>query len=292
MTVAPRPPKPLLILAGAAAMMSIGMGMRQSLGLFLPPVTHDLALRAADFTFAVAVQNIAWGVFQAPVGAIADKWGMRPAMMAGGILYVVAMLVMLSATGAAALTVSGALVGMALACTASSLAMTAAARAVSPERRSQILGLISACSSLGTLVIAPSVQFLLAGWHWHVAVILFIFLAIAIVPCAFMASAVDRIPRPEERSATMREVVGAAFTNRRYVVMSLAYFVCGLQLVFLTTHLPNYLAICGQDPMLSATALATVGGVNIFGSWFAGWLGGRYPNTSCWGCCTCCGLAC
>lgn len=278
MTVAPRPPKPLLILAGAAAMMSIGMGMRQSLGLFLPPVTHDLALRAADFTFAVAVQNIAWGVFQAPVGAIADKWGMRPAMMAGGILYVVAMLVMLSATGAAALTVSGALVGMALACTASSLAMTAAARAVSPERRSQILGLISACSSLGTLVIAPSVQFLLAGWHWHVAVILFIFLAIAIVPCAFMASAVDRIPRPEERSATMREVVGAAFTNRRYVVMSCAYFVCGLQLVFLTTHLPNYLAICGQDPMLSATALATVGGVNIFGSWFAGWLGGRYPK--------------
>jgi MFS family permease len=76
----------------------------------------------------------------------------------------------------------------------------------------------------------------------------------------------------------MREVVGTAFTSRRYLIMTFAYFVCGLQLIFLTTHLPNYLAICGQDPMLGATALATIGGVNIFGSWFAGWLGGRYPK--------------
>ena len=98
------------------------------------------------------------------------------------------------------------------------------------------------------------------------------------LPAAFMAGAVDRMPRPAEKRATMREVIGTAFTSRRYLVMTGAYFVCGLQLIFLTTHLPNYLAICGQDPMLSATALATIGGVNIFGSWFAGWLGGRYPK--------------
>ncbi len=278
MTDTVRLPRPVFILAGAAAMMSIGMGMRQSLGLFLPPVTHDLALKAADFTFAVAVQNIAWGLFQAPVGAIADKFGLRPAMLAGSVLYIVGMLVMLNAQNAAALTASGGLVGMALACTASSLAMTASARAVSTERRSQVLGLVGACSSLGTLLIAPSVQFLLARWHWHVGVIFFIVLAAAMVPAAFCAGGVDRMPRPEERRATMREVLGTALRSRRYLIMSCAYFVCGLQLVFLTTHLPNYLAICGQDPMLSATALATIGGVNIFGSWFAGWLGGRYPK--------------
>lgn len=278
MTDTARLPKPVMILAGAAVMMSIGMGMRQSLGLFLPPVTHDLALKAADFTFAVAVQNIAWGLFQAPVGAIADKWGLRPAMLTGGVLYIVGMLVMMSAGGAMALTVSGALIGMALACTASSLAMTASARAVSAERRSQVLGLVGACSSLGTLLIAPSLQFLLARWDWHVGVMLFIVLAVAMLPAAFMAGAVDRMPRPVEKRATMREVLGTALRSRRYLVMTGAYFVCGLQLIFLTTHLPNYLAICGQDPMLSATALATIGGVNIFGSWFAGWLGGRYPK--------------
>ncbi|MDR3532966.1 MAG: MFS transporter [Rhodopila sp.] len=278
MTGTARLPKPVMILAGAAAMMSIGMGMRQSLGLFLPPVTQDLALKAADFTFAVAVQNIAWGLSQAPVGAIADKWGLRPAMLAGGVIYILGMLVMLMAGGWAALTVSGGLIGIALSCTASSLAMTASARAVSPERRSQILGLVGACASLGTLLIAPSLQFLLARWDWHVGLVFFILLAVAMLPAAFMAGAVDRMPRPNEKRATMREVLGTAFRSRRYLVMTCAYFVCGLQLIFLTTHLPNYLAICGQDPMLSATALATIGGVNIFGSWFAGWLGGRYPK--------------
>jgi MFS family permease len=278
MSATARLPKPVMILAGAAVMMSIGMGMRQSLGLFLPPVTHDLALKAADFTFAVAVQNIAWGLSQAPIGAVADRWGLRRAMLAGGVIYILGMLVMLTATGSATLAVSGAMVGVAMSCTASSLAMTASARAVPPERRSQVLGLVGACSSVGTLLVAPSLQFMLARWDWRVGVVFFILLAVAMLPAAFMAGAVDRLPMPEERRATMREVVGTAFTNRRYLVMTCAYFVCGLQLVFLTTHLPNYLAICGEDPMLSATALATIGGVNIFGSWLAGWLGGRYPK--------------
>ena len=273
-----RLPKPVMILTGAAVMMSIGMGMRQSLGLFLPPVTHDLAITAADFTFAVAVQNIAWGLSQAPVGAIADKWGLRPAMLAGCVIYIIGMLAMLAADSAATLAISGGLVGIALSCTASSLAMTAAARAVSPERRSAILGVVGACSSVGTLVIAPSLQFQLARWDWHVGAVFFLLLTVAMLPAAYLAGGVDRMPRPIEQRATMREVVGQALRSRRYLVMSGAYFVCGLQLIFLTTHLPNYLAICGQDPMLSATALATIGGVNIFGSWFSGWLGGRYPK--------------
>lgn len=273
-----RLPKPVTILAGAAIMMSLAMGMRQSLGLFLPPVTHDLGLKAADFTFAIAVQNIMWGLCQAPVGAIADKWGMRPAMVAGGTIYLLAMAVMSTASGTATLTLSGAMIGVAMACTASSLAMTASARAVSPERRSAILGMVGACSSVGTLVIAPSLQFLLARWDWHVAMVLFLVLAAAIIPAAWCAGSVDRMPRPPERRATMGEVVGQAFRHRRYLVMTCSYFVCGLQLIFIGTHLPNYLAICGQDPMLGASALAIIGGVNILGSWTAGWLGGKFPK--------------
>jgi MFS family permease len=270
--------QPVMILTGAAVLMSIGMGMRQSLGLFLAPVTHDLAITAADFTFAVAVQNIVWGLSQAPVGMIADKWGIRPAMIFGVLLYLVGLLVMAEATGASSLAVSGGLVGIALSCTASSLAMTACARAVSPERRSSILGIVAACGSLGTLLIAPSLQFMLARWDWHFGVVFFILLAVAMVPAAFMAGAADRMERHAELRVSMREVIGQAMHHRGFVVMSVAYFVCGLQLIFLTTHLPNYLAICGMDPMLSATALATIGGVNIFGSWFAGWLGGRFPK--------------
>jgi predicted MFS family arabinose efflux permease len=271
-------PRPATILTGAAVMMSIGMGMRQSLGLFLPPMTHELAVTAADFTFAVAVQNITWGLAQTPAGVIADRWGLRPVMLVGGLIYVAGILVMLAAKGPVLLAVSGALVGIALAATASSLAMTASARAVHADRRSLILGVVGACSSIGTLAIAPAVQFLLARWDWRVGGVFFLLLTVAMLPAAFCAGAVDRMPHPPERRAAMREVVGSAMRDRRFLVMSIAYFVCGLQLIFLTTHLPNYLAICGADPMLSATALATIGGVNIFGSWLAGWLGGRYPK--------------
>src|SRR5258708_4660957 len=164
-------PKPVLILTGAAIMMSIGMGMRQSLGLFLPPITHDLALKAADFTFAVAVQNIAWGISQAPVGAIADKWGLRPVMLLGGLVYVVGMLVMLSAGGATTLAVSGGLVGIALSCTASSLAITAAALAVSAVRRSTTLGVVGSRCWIGRLASTPFVQFMRALSYWHVGLV-------------------------------------------------------------------------------------------------------------------------
>ncbi|HET7881246.1 MAG TPA: MFS transporter, partial [Acetobacteraceae bacterium] len=241
-------------------MMSLALGMRQCLGLFLPPVTRELGLTAADYTFGIAAQNIAWGVAQAPVGAVADKLGLRPVLLAGAALYVAAMLVMAVAGGVPALTVSGILTGVAVACTGSSLAMTATARAVSPARRSLLLGIVGAFSSVGTLVIAPVVQFMLERWDWRAGVALFVALALAMVPFAFLAGAVDRVPQPADKRAGMGEVIGMALRNRRFVVLCCTHFVCGLQLVFLNTHLPNYLALCGQDPMLSATALATIGG--------------------------------
>jgi MFS family permease len=271
-------PSAIVILIGASVMMSIAMGMRQCLGLFLRPVTQDLGLTAADFTFAVAIQNVAWGICQAPIGALADRWGIRPVLMSGSAIYVAAMVIMGTAGGVAALTLAGALVGIAVACTGSSLAMTAAARSASPERRSMILGIVGAFSSVGTLVIAPLLQFMLARWDWRVGVALFVLLALAMIPAAFMAGAVDRVPQPAAKRASMGEVVRVALSSRPFVVLCCTYFVCGLQLIFVSTHLPNYLAICGQDPMLSATALATIGGVNIFGSWMAGWLGGIYPK--------------
>ena len=278
MSATTRLPSPVFILIGASVMMSLAMGMRQCLGLFLPPVTRDLMLTASDFTFALAIQNIAWGVSQAPLGALADRFGLRPVLLSGAAIYVAAMGVMAMAGGLVLLTLSSAMIGIAVACTGSSLAMTATARAVSPERRSMLLGVVGAFSSVGTLVIAPLLQFLLTRWDWRIGVALFLLLALAMLPAAFMAGAVDKMPQPIQKRAGMGEVIGIALSNRRFVVLSCTYFVCGLQLIFLNTHLPNYLAICGQDPMLGATALAIIGGVNIVGSWTAGWLGGMYPK--------------
>src|SRR5438067_10767398 len=274
-----------MILTGAAVLLSLGMGIRQSFGLFLTPVTRDLAVTAADFTLAVAVQNIVWGLSQAPIGAVADRFGLRATMITGAAIYVVGLAVMAAAGGAAALIVSGGLIGVALSCTASSLGLTAAARAVSEARRSKTLGIVAAVGSLGTLMVPLATQALLARQAWQIGALFFLILAIAMLPAGFWAGGADRLPGGADRlpggaglRTTMRAVLSEAARHRPFLVMSGAYFVCGLNLVFLTTHLPTYLALCGQDPMLSAEALAVIGGMNCLGSLAAGWLGGRYPK--------------
>ena len=267
-----------LILIGAAVLLSVGMGIRQSLGLFLTPMTRDLGIAAADFTLAIAMQNIVWGLSQAPVGALADRFGLRVTLIAGAAIYVVGLAIMALAGGTAALLVSGAFIGIALSCTASSLAMTATARAVPEERRSKTLGIVSAAGSLGTLLVPLATQGLLAHEPWQIGVLFFLVLALVMLPAGFWAGGADYMPGRGTGRTSMREMLGQAMRHRPFLVMSGAYFVCGLNLVFLTTHLPTYLAICGQDPMLSAEALAVIGGMNCVGSLAAGWLGARYPK--------------
>jgi MFS family permease len=254
------------ILIGAAVLLSLGMGMRQSLGLFLTPLTRDLALTAADFTLAVAIQNIVWGISQAPVGAIADRFGLRITMIAGAAIYVLGLLIMAAAGGALALVVSGGFIGVALSCTASSLAMTACARAVPEQRRSKMLGVVAAAGSLGTLLVPLTTQSLLTHQAWQIGVLFFAALAAVMLPAAFWAGGADRLTGSSAAKTSMREMIGQAARHRPFLVMSGAYFVCGLNLVFLATHLPTYLALCGQDPMLSAEAIAVIGGMNAIGS--------------------------
>ena len=277
-TIVPSISEARLILIGTALLLILGMGMRQSFGLFLAPVTHDLAVTAADFTLALAVQNIVWGLSQALVGSIADRFGLRITMMAGAAIYVVGLGIMASAQGALALIISGGLIGVALSCTATSLAMAACVRAVSEERRSMTLGLVAAAGSLGTLVVPLATQALLAREPWQIGALFFVLMAVAMLPAAFLAGGADRIPRHSTATTSMREVLGQAMRNRPFLVMSGAYFVCGLNLVFLSTHLPAYLALCGQDPMLGAEALAVIGGASALGSLLTGWLGGKYPK--------------
>jgi len=143
-TTTPSRSEARLILIGTALLLTLGMGIRQSFGLFLTPVTHDLGVTAADFTLALAIQNIVWGLSQALVGALADRFGLRIMMVVGAAIYVVGLAIMAAAQGLLALIVSGGLIGVALSCTATSLAMTAVVRAVSPARRSAMLGVVSA----------------------------------------------------------------------------------------------------------------------------------------------------
>jgi len=277
-SIAPSERQVRLILIGSAMLLVLGLGIRQSFGLFLTPVTRDLAITAADFTMALAVQNIAWGVSQALVGMIGDRYGLRMTMMAGAVIFTAGLATMAIAQGTLALLISGGLIGIALSCTATSLTMSAVVRAVSPARRTMTLGIVSAAGSLGTLIGPLTTQSVLVHAPWQMAVWLFVFASLAMLPAAFLAGGADKIPAPVTEATSMRQVLGQAMRNRQFLVMSTAYFVCGLNLVFLTTHLPTYLAMCGQDPMLSAASLAIIGGVSSVGSLATGWLGSKYPK--------------
>ena len=269
------------ILIGASVMLSLAMGLRQSLGLFMQPAVKDLGIAVAEFTLAVAVQNLAWGFLQPIAGAIAARIGFRPVLMAGVLAYLAGLLLLARADGAGDVMLgAGLLVGLALACTASGMAMAVASRPVPTAMRSTVLGMVSAAGSLGALIAAPVGQVLSEGFGWRAGVLGFFVLGLAMLPAAWTAGRVDKVALPPARAeaSTAGAAFGLALRHGPFLVMSGAYFICGLQLVFLTTHLPSYLALCGMDPMLAAEALAVIGGCNVLGSLFFGWAGGRWSK--------------
>ncbi|MFO1197655.1 MAG: MFS transporter [Burkholderiaceae bacterium] len=270
-----------LILGGTAVMLSLAMGMRQSFGLFQPHMVREIGITAADFSFAVALQNIVWGATQPFVGMLADRHGSRPVMIAGVLVYLAGLVLSLLASSAWVVTLGiGVCVGIALSCTGSNIAMTVTSRAVSPARRSVAMGSVSAAGSLGLVLASPLAQSLIGGGGWKLAMIAFVAMAVAMLPAALLAGRVDAVDVEHAPGATQSvgEAVREAAGHPGYVVMALAFFVCGLQLVFLTTHLPTYLEICGMDPTVGSTALALIGLFNVAGSYLFGWLGGRYSR--------------
>lgn len=264
-------------------MLSLSMGLRQSLGLFMLPLTRDVGISVSDFTLAIAIQNLAWGFLQPVAGALVVRLGYRVIMLTGAVLYIAGLLLLAAASGMLSVTIgAGILIGISLACTASAVSLSVATRAVSPELRSMVLGIVSAAGSLGALIAAPLGQVLADAFSWRAGVIGFAVLAVAMVPAAWIAGRVDKIPLPPNRAtdvvseSTVKAALLGAMKDVRFVIMAIAFFVCGMQLIFLTTHLPAYLAICGMDPMLSAKALGMIGGFNILGSLFFGWAGGKW----------------
>jgi predicted MFS family arabinose efflux permease len=275
-----RPTLPILI--GASIMLTISMGLRQSLGLFMQPLTQDIRISVSDFTLALAVQNLAWGFLQPFAGALTVRYGFRAIMVAGALLYAAGLALMAGANGFLSVMIGGGiLIGMSLACTAAAIAMSVAARAVPASVRSTVLGLVSGAGSLGALLSAPLGQILNEGYGWRMGLVGFVVLSLLMIPAAWYAGRVDKIPLPkpaddEIDNSSAGVATRIAFSNASFVVMTGAYFVCGMQLVFLTTHLPSYLAICGMDPMLSAQTLGMIGGFNVLGSIFFGWAGQRW----------------
>jgi predicted MFS family arabinose efflux permease len=270
----------LLLIVLSGVIISLCMGLRQSLGLFMRPMTVDLGISAATFGFSIALQNIVWGLSQPFVGAAADRYGARPVLIVTALVYAAGLLLMgFSSAFPGALEVAGFLAGVGTAGTGFGVLIGTVSRATAPEKRSQTVGLVAAAGSLGTLVLAPVGQRLIDGFGWQAALVAFAAIAasMALLSLPIREPAVSTGASPQS-NLNLREALREAIAHRGYLFMTLAFFACGFQLVFITTHLPSYLQLCGVAPGVSATALALIGLFNTVGTYLFGLLGARYSQ--------------
>jgi predicted MFS family arabinose efflux permease len=268
----------LLVLSGL--IISTCMGLRQSLGLFLRPLTLGLGISAATFGFSIALQNIVWGLSQPFVGALADRYGPRPVLIGTALMYAAGLLLMVFANAVpGGLQIAGFLTGIGIAGTGFGVLIGTVSRAVPPQKRTQAVGMVAAVGSLGTMVIAPIAQGLITAFDWKVAMVVFAVLAAGIALLALPIREQSAAKRSSlEPSQSLSEVVRQAMGHRGFLYMTVAFFACGFQLVFITSYLPSYLQICGVAPGVGASALALIGLFNAIGTYIFGQLGARYSQ--------------
>src|SRR5947209_7435857 len=218
----------LLVVSGA--IISLSMGMRQSMGVFLGPVTAELGISAAAFSFSLALQNIVWGISQPFIGALADRYGARRVVFATAVVYAAGLLVMALSRGALALDAAGLLIGLGIAGTGFGVLIGVVARASPPEKRSQRIGTVAATGSLGTVVLAPLGQSLSAHYGWQAGLLAFAAVAGAMMLLSFFIREAP-LPAPAQAPQRIATALGEAARHRGFVQMTLAYFACGFQLI-------------------------------------------------------------
>lgn len=268
----------LLLIVLSGIIISLCMGMRQSLGLFMRPMGVELGISAATFGFSIALQNIVLGLSQPFVGALGDRYGPRPLLIATALIYAAGLALMIYSTAfPGALHVAGFLIGIGTAGTGFGVLIGTVSRATPPEKRSQTVGIVAAAGSLGTLFIAPFGQYLIDGAGWRTGLVAFAAIAASMVLLSLpiREQPVGGQPSPQGK-LRLGEALREAMKHRGYVFMTLAFFACGFQLVFLTTHLPAYLQLCGVAPGVGASALGLIGLFNTIGTYMFGLLGARY----------------
>lgn len=276
----PRPRLELVIIAGCVISM-IGFGLRADFGLFTKPISDELGWGREIYSLAIALQNLIWGAFQPIAGGIADRFGTARVLVLGTVIYIVGMLLIpLSDTPLELYLTAGVLVGIGVATTSFALVMAAFARSVPESKRSTVMGVATAAGSLGQFVFVPIGQGFMNAFGWQAAIIYLAFFLLIIVPLAWplRGKADSAVGEAPETDLTFGQALAKAFGYHSYLLLIFGFFVCGFHVAFIAVHLPADLVDKGLDPSIGAWCLALVGFLNVFGAYFAGVLGGKFPK--------------
>ena len=275
--------KQVLIFGGL--MVTLSMGIRHGFGLFNLPITSANEWGRETFALTIALQNLIWGVFQPITGALADRYGAFKIMVAGGILYALGLAGMAISTDIFNFTVAGGLlIGLAQTATTYSVVYGILGRNVPADRRVWAMGIAAAAGSFGQFLMIPAEQGLLSVFGAQDALLLLALMASLMIPTAFMLREKNFVQNTNLGDQTIKQALKEAMSNTSFRLLTLGYFVCGFQVVFIAVHLAPYLKDLSStypavgSPVVATTALALIGLFNIFGTFGAGMLGQRFPK--------------
>ena len=280
------------VLIGGCFIILISFAIRASFGVFQIPIAEEFGWLRADFSMAIAIQNLAWGIGQPIFGAMAEKFGDRRALVLGALTYAIGLSLSSIAVTPGQHWALEVLVGFGIAGTGFGVLLAVVGRAASDKNRSMALAIVTAAGSGGQVVGAPLAQWLLTMMPWQSVFLVFA----ALILAALLFLPLIRTPAPATRSEleeSMGEILLKAFRDPSYTLIFLGVFSCGYQLSFVTAHFPAMITeMCGAiDPSgtlaslgiastsaLGAVAISIIGAANIAGTLFAGWLGNRYSK--------------
>lgn len=267
------------LLLGASLILAISLGVRHGFGLFLAPMSAEFGWGRETFAFAIALQNLVWGLVQPFTGAAADRFGVARTVLIGGLLYAAGLALMAAADTPASLSLSaGVLIGLGLSGTSFSVILGAVGRAVPAEQRSMAMGIASAAGSFGQFVMLPGSLGLIQWLGWSTALLALGMLVALIVPLAAMMRGQREAPPAPGAQQSLGEALREAAGHSDFRLLALGFFVCGFQVVFIGVHLPAYLVDNHLPAQVGTTVLALVGLFNVVGTYTAGWLGSCYSK--------------
>ena len=253
------------------------LGIRHTFGLFLQPVTLGQEWGRETFAFGIALQNLIWGASQPFTGMISDRFGAKPVIAGGAILYGLGLWVMSQVAGEVIFTLgAGVLIGLGLSGTTFPVIFGAISRLVEPQQRSLAMGVTMSVASFGQFAMLPIGLGLMTGLGWQGALIVLSLLALAMFPLAFGIRKAQAPVLSTGEDVSFTQALRDAFGTRDFWLLSLGFFVCGFQVVFIAVHLPAFLADEGIVSGVAMTVLALIGLVNIAGTYYAGLWGGRH----------------
>jgi MFS family permease len=268
------------VLLCGACILTLSMGIRHGFGLWLQPITQTQGWTRETFAFAIAIQNLAWGVFGIFAGMVSDRFGAFRVIVVGALCYALGLFGMAHASTPLQFTISaGVLIGMAQAGTTYAVIYGVIGRNVPAERRSWAMGIAAAAGSFGQFLMVPVEGFLIESLGWQQALTALGLAVLVVVPLArWLREPGFAGGAPARREQSIWQAVQEAFRYRSFQLLMAGYFVCGFQVVFIGVHLPSYLKDNGLSPQVASYALALIGLFNIVGTYGAGMLGQRLPK--------------